>query len=160
MGEDELAATVDHVAIDRLQRAYADAITCRAWDRAAALFLPTAVVRLDLVTRPGRALHGPDEVVSFIAGAVDAYELFEFVILNSHVDLWPHGDHDAATARLFMCEIRATTGEGGGPATRDDAFGLYRDRYVRTPDGWRIAARQYRSMGRFPSGDVFPLPAH
>lgn len=154
MGEDELAATVDYVAIDRLQRAYADAITCRAWDRAAALFLPTAVVHLDLVTRPGRALHGPDEVVSFIAGAVDAYELFEFVILNSHVDLWPDGDRSRATSRLFMCELRVPR----GATARSDAFGLYRDTYQKVAGAWRIADRRYRSLARFPDGGVLGLP--
>jgi hypothetical protein len=157
--------TDDAIAIDRLQRAYADAVNTRDWPALHGIFLPDASLSLDLVTRPAMSFSGPDAIGGFIGPAIERFAFFQFVILNSHVDLWPGGDHDAATARLFMCELRATRAsppadpaEPGEPAARDDAFGLYRDRYERTPDGWRIAARRYRSMARFPSGDVFPLP--
>jgi hypothetical protein len=151
---DDLAAAVDHGAIDRLQRAYADGVTCRDWDRVAALFLPDATVELDLVTRPGRRLLGADEIVGFIAPAVDDFEFFEFAIVNAHNDLWPDGDRSAATGRVFMCELRVRRGQN----VRDDAFGLYRDTYRRTEHGWRIAARRYRSVARFPDGVVLGLP--
>ena len=72
------AAAVDHVAVDRLQRAYADGITRRDWDAVADLFLPGAVVSLDLVTRPGRELVGPNEIVGFIGPAVDDFDFFGF----------------------------------------------------------------------------------
>jgi ketosteroid isomerase-like protein len=151
--DDELAATVDLVAIDRLQRAYADGVTCRDWGRVAGLFLPDATVELDLVTRPGRTLRGPDEIVGFIGPAVDDFEFFEFSIVNSHNELWPDGDRSTATGRIFMCELRVRRGE----RERSDAFGRYEDAYRRTDDGWRIAARRYRSLARFPEGVVFPL---
>lgn len=149
----EVAATVDHAAIDRLQRAYADGITCRDWDRVAGLFLTDATVELDLVTRPGRTLRGPAEVVGFIAPAVDDFELFEFAIVNSHNELWPGGDRAVATGRIFMCELRVRRGE----RERSDAFGRYDDTYRRTDAGWRIASRRYRSIARFPEGVVFPI---
>ncbi len=151
---DHLVATFDRVAIDALQRAYADGVTCRAWGRVARLFLPDATVVLDLVTRPGRELRGRDEIVGFIAPAVDDFEFFEFAIVNSHVDLWPDGDRSVATSRLFMCELRVRRGERG----RDDAFGLYRDTYRKVGGAWRIASRRYRSVARFPEGVSFPLP--
>lgn len=151
--DDELAAAVDHGAIDRLQRAYADGVTCRDWDRVAGLFLPDATVELDLVTRPGRTLEGPAEIVGFIGPAVDDFELFEFAIVNAHNQLWPDGDRTTATGRIFMCELRVRRGQ----RTRDDAFGRYEDTYRRTDDGWRIAARRYRSIARFPEGVVFGL---
>ena len=150
---DDVAAAVDHGAIDRLQRAYADGVTCRDWDRVATLFLPDATVELDLVTRPGRTLRGPEEIVGFIGPAVDDFDFFEFAIVNSHHDLWPGGDRDAAHGRIFMCELRVRRGE----RERSDAFGRYEDAYRRTPGGWRIAARRYRSIARFPEGVVFPL---
>jgi ketosteroid isomerase-like protein len=151
--DDSVAATVDHVAIDRLQRAYADGVTRRDWGAVASLFLPDATVDLDLVTRPGRQLRGPDEIVGFIGPAVDDFEFFEFAIVNSHNELWPDGDRDAAAGRIFMCELRVRRGE----RERSDAFGRYEDAYRRTPAGWRIAARRYRSIARFPDGVVFPL---
>jgi hypothetical protein len=52
-----------------------------------------------------------------------------------------------------MCELRVRRGE----RERSDAFGRYEDAYRRTPAGWRIAARRYRSIARFPDGVVFPL---
>ncbi len=147
--------TVDHVAITRLQRAYADIVNRRAWAELVEVFVPGITIDLDLVTRPPQRLVGAEAFASFVGPAMARFTFFEFVILNSHVELWPGGDRTAATARVFMCELR----QGEGEVERTDAFGLYRDRYVLDGDEWRIAARRYRSMGRFPPGESFPLPA-
>lgn len=152
--DDAVQATIDHVAIDRLQRAYADAVTCRDWEAVRALFLPGAVVSLDLVTRPPRDVEAPDALVGFIAGALERYRFFEFVILNSHIELWPDGDRTAASARVFMCELRHAEGE----EERDDAYGLYQDSYRKLDGRWLITGRRYRSLARYPSGEVFGLP--
>lgn len=151
---DEVAATVDHVAIDRLQRTYADVVDRRAWSELSEVFADDVTITLELVNRPTRQLHGIDDFTAFIEPAMARFGFFQFVILNSRIDLWPDGDRGVATARIFMCELR--TGPEGGERT--DAFGLYRDRYVRTPVGWRIAARRYRSLAHFPAGDWFGLP--
>ena len=150
---DQPDETADYVAIVRLQRAYADAVDRRDWPALHDLFTPDAVVSLDLVTRPPREIVGPGALGEFIGPAIERFAFFEFVILNTHVELWPDGDPDAATARVFMCELR----QEAGASVRDDAFGLYRDTYRRIDGRWRIAGRRYRSMGRFPGGDVFPL---
>ncbi len=147
--------TADYVAIVRLQRAYADVVNRRAWDELPRIFAPEATVDLDLVTRPSVHLQGPVDIGRFIGPAMERFGFFEFVVLNTHVELWPDGDRSAAVARVYMCELRQPVGQ----LQRDDAFGLYRDRYVRTAEGWRIAARRYRSLGRFPSGDTFPISA-
>lgn len=156
MSADAIEAALDRSAIDALQRAYADAVTRRDWPALTELFLPEATVSLDLVDRPGRELVGPAALGEFVGGAIDRFSFFQFVILNSHVDLWPGGDHDAATARIFMCELRVTAGQV--PATRSEAYGLYCDAYARVDGRWWIAGRRYRSMARFPDGVVFPLP--
>lgn len=152
--DDRLADALDHGEIDRLQRAYADALNRRAWDDLEALFRPDAVVELDLVTRPSHHLDGPAALRAFIAGAMERFTFFQFVILNSHVMLRVDGDPDRARARVYMCELRQLAGE----TERNDAFGLYQDTYQRGDDGWRIAHRSYRSMARFPPGEVFGLP--
>lgn len=157
--DDRLAALLDREAIGRVQRAYADGVTRRDWAQVVGLFLPDATVSLDLVDRPARSLTGPDDLVAFVAGAIERFAFFEFVILNAVVDVWPDGDRQAATGRIFMCELR----QDHGAAERTDAYGRYEDEYRRVEgvdgyDGWRIAARRYRSMARYPSGEVFPLP--
>src|SRR5690606_28855831 len=125
--DDAVEELIDEAAIARLQRAYADAVTVRDWDALRDLFLEDATVELDLVTRPGRTLEGPDEIAGFISTAVESFDFFQFVILNHVVDLWPRGDRDAATARLFMCELRVPLGS----KARDDAHGRYLDTYRR-----------------------------
>ena len=152
---DEIDATVDRVAIDALVRAYADAVSRRAWDDVAALFLPDATVDLDLVDRDPIHLAGPDAFVAFVAPAVERFSFFEFVPLNTHIDLWPGGERSAASARVWMCELRVPAGGTG----RDDAYGLYRDAYRKEAGTWRIAARRYRSLASFPAGVVHPFPA-
>ncbi|HTO00591.1 MAG TPA: nuclear transport factor 2 family protein [Microthrixaceae bacterium] len=154
MEDDDLQATVDHVAIDRLQRTYADLVNRRAWDELHKVFMPSVEITLDLVSRPTIELAGSDAFADFIAPAMERFGFFEFVILNSHIELWPNEDHSAATARMFMCELRTLVGE----TERNDAFGLYRDRYVRAESGWRIAERRYQSLAQFPAGTWYPLP--
>lgn len=159
IGPDALAKTVDHVAISRLQHAYADGINGRDWGAIAALFRPDAHVHLDLVDRPAIDLKGPDAITAFIEPAVAGFTFFVFAILSSHVELWPDGDRNVATARLHMCELRTALPEvDGGLGEETRAFGVYRDRYVRTADGWRIAGRRYRSLARSPGGIAFPHP--
>lgn len=152
--DDELAATVDHVAVTRLLHAYADAVSRRAWDDVRSLFTDDAVVELDLGDRPGRRFDDPDAFVGFVAPAVGHFLHFQFVPLNLVVDLWPDGDHDRARTRMFMAELRQATPESG----RDDAHGLYRDEVRRFDGAWRFAHRRYRSLARFPDGPFPGLP--
>jgi hypothetical protein len=138
----------DHLAIGRLQARYADTVTRRAWEELAELFLPDAPVHIDTVSREPFDLTGPKEVGRFIGDAVERFSFFEFVILNSHVELGADDDPDAATARMFMCEQRLD----GATGQWSTAYGLYRDRYRRVDGRWWFAARRYRSLAR--SGPV------
>jgi len=148
------SSVVDHVAITRLQSTYADAVTRRAWDEVEELFADDAVVRIDTVTREPFELRGGAEVARFVDEAVARFAFFEFVILNSHVELPSEAEPDAARARIFMCELRRDEGSLDWSA----AFGVYHDRYRRSADGWRFARRDYRSITRTGAG-VFPFDA-
>jgi hypothetical protein len=147
--------TDDVVAIERLQSAYADVVNRRAWAELAGLFLPDAVVRIDTVTRDPFELVGPDALGGFIDGAVQRFAFFEFIRLNAHIEVDLDGDPDAARCRLFMCEVRRDV----GTLDWSVAYGVYHDRYCRTPDGWRFARRDYQSLTRS-GGDVAPFPHH
>lgn len=144
----------DHVvALWRLQSRYADVVTRRAWGELHELFLPDTTVHLDTVTSAPRSIVGPGAFGDFVGSAIDRFDHFTFVILNTVVDV----DEVSltATGRIFMCEVRHD------PATDtwQNAHGVYSDRYVSGADGWRFAERRYRSMARTgPEGAVFGLP--
>ena len=143
-----------YLAITRLQAAYADVVTRRAWPELDDLFLPDAPVHVDTVTNPVIELVGPAALGQFIGGAIERFEFFEFVPLNTVVDV----QGDTATARLYMVELRQDR-DGG---RWSNAFGLYQDRYARSgEDGrWRFAERHYQSLARTsPATVVFPLPS-
>ena len=146
-------ATDDVVAIERLQSAYADVVNRRSWAELTGLFRPEAVVRIDTVTRPVFELVGPAALGEFIGSAVERFAFFEFVRLNSHVELSLDGDVDLAGARLFMCEVRRDV----GTLDWSVAYGVYHDRYRRDGDGWRFDRRDYQSLTRT-DGEVFPFP--
>ena len=63
MNELDDAGTRAVVTIERLQAAYADAVTRRDWDAVRGVFEPDAVVHIDTRTRDPFALEGPDALV-------------------------------------------------------------------------------------------------
>lgn len=149
MDDDALA----YVAITRLQAAYADVVTRRAWPELEPLFVPGAPVHVDTVTNPVMTFEGAAAIGSFIDGAIAGFEFFEFVILNTVVDV--AADCRTATGRLYMVELRQDRATGAAT----NAFGLYRDDYVQGDDGrWRFAERRYQSLARTGRMAVFPIP--
>jgi len=150
----EVQETVDYVTIRRLQAAYADVVTRRAWPELAELFLADAPVVIDRRSIEPVRLTGPVELGEFIAMNIGQFEFFEFVILNVHLSLRHGGDPDRAAGRMFMSELR----QGGGRWTT--VYGLYEDRYQRVDGQWWFAERLYHSLARTsPDVHVFEIPA-
>ena len=141
-----------YLAITRLQAAYADVVTRRAWPELFALFTPDAPVHVDTVTAPVIEIIGPEALGTFIGKAIERFEFFEFVILNTVVTI---DEPSSARGRLYMVELRQDAATGHW----SNAFGVYHDDYRRGGDGrWRFAERQYQSLARTGRGDVFPFP--
>ena len=139
------------IAVQRLQAAYGDAVTRRAWDEVRVLFEPDAVVHVDTRTREPFTFDGPDALVAFIEKALEPYAFFEFAILNATAEV----DGDDATGRVYICELRHDR-----DGTWTEAYGLYRDVYRRRDNAWRIAERRYASLARRgPTTESFELPA-
>ena len=133
--------TAAYVAITRLQAAYADVVTRRAWSELDALFVPDAAIHIDTVTRAATELQGPQALGEFVNSALTRFDFFEFVILNTVVDVI---DEQSARGRVYIEEIRHEH-------QRDvwsHAFGLYTDTYARSSGRWRFAERRYRSLAR------------
>jgi hypothetical protein len=154
-----MSDTDDHVAIRRLQQAYADVVTRRAWPELRALFLPDALVEVD--TRGDEVLRfeGPEALADFIGRALERFDFFEFVVLGARLELAVGGDADRADGRMYMCELRTDRDSGRW----NNAFGVYHDRYERNDDGWRFAHRRYHTLGRTGSErdlDAFEFPHH
>jgi hypothetical protein len=156
--ERRLAETIEYVAVRRLQDRYADIVNRRTWDELHEVMRPDCRLTLDLGDRE-LAFDGPGAIGGFIGEQLEAFSFFEFVILNTVVEL----DLDAGTAgaRMYMQELRQNVSDG----RRTNAFGVYHDRFDQDPDGrWWIAARRYNSFSRTqidgPEHEqvVFPLP--
>lgn len=146
-----LQEAVDYIAITRVQSAYADVVSRRAWPEMRDVFRPDATVVLDTRVGDLLTLQGPDGVGEFIAKAIEQFEFFEFVILNTHVVI----DGATATGRVWMQELRQ---DFSGRWT--DAYGVYSDRYERHGGRWWIAGRKYHSLARTArKNDVFPTPS-
>jgi len=150
----DLQDTIDYIAITRLQNAYADTTTRRAWAEFHDMFLAEAPVNVDTVTNPVIALVGPQQVGDFIGTAVERFEFFEFVPLSTRVELRAGGDPDRATARLYICELRQDAASGHFT----QAFGVYQDDYRRIDGRWLFEQRNYQSLARSGRGDVFAFP--
>lgn len=128
----------DHLAIDRLQGAYGDVVTRRAWPELEALFVDRCPITIDTLVAPTIHLTGAEELGRFIAGAIERFDAFVFARLNG---VW---SDDGATGRMYIHEIRR-----GHDGVDSDAFGVYDDTYVRSDDGtWRFASRRYTSLLR------------
>lgn len=150
MHELDDAGTRAVLAVQRLQAAYGDAVTRRAWAEVRGLFEPDAAVHIDTRTRAPFTLDGPDAIAGFIEQALAPFAFFEMAILNAVADV--DGDH--ATGRVYIQELRH---DRAGEWTQ--AYGLYRDRYRRSGGAWRIAARRYTSLARTGATvESFPLP--
>jgi len=154
--EAAVAETVDYLAIRRLQDAYADVVTRNAWAELGDLFLGDAVIEVDIRRGAPLVFTGPTELGAFIADAIAKFGFFEFVILNAVIDVGADGT-DAATARMYMCELRTDRATGEWVSS----YGVYHDRYARRDGRWWFEHRRYHSLARTdPEGrsEVFDFP--
>jgi hypothetical protein len=153
-----MSETDDYIAIRRLQNAYADVVTRRAWAELTELFRADAPIEIDTRRDDGVfRFVGPQALGEFISGAMVQFDFFEFVILNTRIELANGGDPDAADGRMYMSEIR-TDAETG---TWNISFGVYHDSYRRADGRWWFARRRYHSLGRTGKTrdlDAFPFP--
>lgn len=144
-----------YIEITRLQSAYADVVTRRAWAELEPLFVPEAPVHVDTVTAPVIELVGAAALGDFIADAIERFEFFEFVILNTVVRVDGGG---VARGRLYMVELR----QERAAAEWSNAFGVYHDDYALRDGRWCFAERHYQSLARkiaTQPAAVFPFPS-
>lgn len=160
MHEPDMQELADYIAVRRLQDSYADIVTRRAWPEFHDIFVPDVDVVVDTRRGDPMVMSSPDELSSFIAGAIARFDFFEFVILNALV--WPrhNGNIDLAVGRMYISELRREIDTGHWTTS----YGVYHDRYARIDGRWCFALRRYHSLARtppedaafeFPTGDLF-----
>ena len=120
----------DWLAISKLKSAYCRLLDTKDWAGWSALF--TEDLRLDVSGSGGDVLVGRDVVVASVRGSIEttktAHQVHspEIVIEGDQARaVWAMQD------RLIWEDGRTLTG-----------WGHYHERYVRTPDGWRIAEQK------------------
>ena len=152
--EPEVREAIDYLAVRRLQDAYADVVTRRAWPELHDLFRPEAELVIDTRAGEVRSFVGPAAIGEFIGAAIARFEYFQFVVLGTRVTTDAE-DPDRAAARMYMCELR----QGGVENRHTVAYGVYHDDYVRVDGRWWFAHRLYHSLARTaPDLAIFPFP--
>lgn len=155
--EHRLAVALDELDVRRLQDRYADVVTRRAWAELHELMRPGCRLELDLADRQ-LAFDGPEAIGTFIGTQLDQFSFFEFVILNTVIEV--DSAAGVARARMYMQELRQGVDDG----RRSTTYGVYHDRFERHDDRWWFARRRYGSYSRTAAPgaahdqDVFPLP--
>jgi len=109
----------------------------------ASLFAPDGVLRICERGNPEpvRQRVGRAEIAAAIAG-LSRYEVTMHLVGNHYVDI--DDDGDAATGETYCRASHIRTVEGGPPGARENHVMniRYLDRFVRLPEGWRIAERE------------------
>lgn len=147
-----LAETVAYTQIRRLQAQYADILNCRRWASMADIMEPACPVSIEGFGDP-MVFTGPQETAGFLSTSIDGFNFFQFIILNTVIDI----DADAGTAgaRMHIYEPRQMAADG----QRFDGWGVYHDRFRRDGDGrWWYAERRYQDCT--PSGQGGTPSAH
>lgn len=128
-----LELLADRLELQQLVTDYAYAIDERAWDRLDQVFTPDAYIDY-------RAMGGIDgqypQVKAWLPQALGSFPGYMHMIGNLHFEI----TGDTATGKVACFNPMVIPRPEGGSDTM--FLGLwYLDRYVRTPDGWRICER-------------------
>jgi 3-phenylpropionate/cinnamic acid dioxygenase small subunit len=124
----------DRLEISDLLNRYADAVDRRDWEQWATCFTPDA--KIDY-SASGGASGDLGEVRQWLSDTMKLFAMTQHFVTNSQVDI----NGDEATGRAYFYNPMTMTGADGGTDFLI-VGGYYNDRFVRTPDGWRIADRR------------------
>ncbi len=143
-----------YIAIMRLQRAYADISTRRAWKEVPSLATPDAQFTFD--TRSGKVfeVNGAVAFAEFGARMTASFTFYEYIPLNFVVTF---SSDSRAAGRSYALEVAEDRDSGDWI----NFYGVYEDEYAVLDGAWRFARRRYRTFGRRRAGqlEAFPLEA-
>lgn len=124
----------DHAALQALAIEYANAIDRHDWARLDAVFLPDA--QIDYTATGGICARYP-VIREWLARNLRFFRSHMHLMGNFHFEI----SGDQAAGQVACCNPMVIPTLLGG--SRTVVYGIwYHDRYVRTPQGWRIAERR------------------
>lgn len=132
MAAKELQATLDRFAIEAVLVDYALACDRRDWSMLDDVFLPDVAADYAGEYR----IEGREQLVAMIRSMLGGCGPTQHLLGNFRVEV---GD-DTATAACYVQAVHA--GSGRHADLTYEVWGEYRDRLVRTDNGWRIAERE------------------
>jgi hypothetical protein len=134
-----------HPTAVRLQHAYADLATRKAWPELAALTTPEAKFSFDLRSGAPLEMVGPAAVGEFGARAVAPFSHYQYIPLNTVV---MPVDEGRARGRAYALELAEIRDSGDWL----EVYGLYHDDYALVDDGWRFSQRRFQVLARRTGG--------
>ena len=132
MSDATTQALADRLAIGDVLIRYATALDSRDWELLATCFTEDGVTDYQEL---GGVNAGPEAIIATCRGALGGLDASQHLIANIVVAV----EGDRAQASCYFQAQHVYSGAAGG-----DNFlvgGTYRDRLVRTADGWRIEHR-------------------
>ena len=146
--DDEATA---YLAIERLQRSYADIATRQAWSEVADLATPDARFTFDTHSGTVIEINGPVEFGAFGDRMTERFSFYEYIPLNFVVTI---GTDGTALGRSYSLEVaeEAETGDW------NEFFGVYRDDYAIFEGTWRFARRHYQTYAATHGRSAHSLP--
>ena len=127
----------DHQAIIRVTVEYCWALDEKDFDRLRSVFLPEATARLGSSSQ-----DGIEEIIRRVSTTLARFVGSQHMVSTHQIEI----DGDAAICRCYL-HAQHVRPPGEEPPLLT-VGGRYEDRFVRTPDGWRIAHRTLTSMWR------------
>jgi hypothetical protein len=128
----------DRSLIGDLVIAYAYAVDERNWKAFEALFTPDA--KIDYKSAGG-VTGSPAEVAAWMPQALSFFTWTMHSVFSHRIEMT---GPDRANGSLHVVARHGLLWEGANEIM--DVAGIYRDEYVRTPNGWRFAARREDTM--------------
>jgi hypothetical protein len=143
-----------YIAIDRLQRAYADVASRSAWSEAPRLMTPDAHITFDTRVQPPFEIDGAVAFGAFGDKMKGVMDFYEYIPLNFVVDI--NAADGTARGRTYSLEV-------GRLVASDEwveFYGTYDDDYAVHDGAWKFSRRHYRTYGRRTGGRLehYPLP--
>jgi ketosteroid isomerase-like protein len=132
----------DHLAIQRTLNTYSQSTSVANYEAAVATYAPDGVWHIPHI---GLRFEGHDALREGLAQLGGTMEYI--VQLNSPAIIHIDGDAASATSTIREC------GKAWDKDEANEFFGIYRDRLVRTADGWRFAERVFEGI----ASHSFPL---